>query len=228
MVNVNKLLNIEESEKEIIEPKQIKEINYQEKVYNLSNCLKGFIEILDIAIKRKIEFNQIETENNIGISIFYDKNLFRKKVKKFAYQSTMSSLDKLISENDFMNILKEAMTNLENYGKTDIRLLFYSNKNYIGFSKNNNTIFINYENDKADILLFNRLNDTLTNLELDIAKERDSLEQELKNNIDLDNESSIIIDTNVDIPTKEKEEKEELSFLKTLDGVDDLLEKYKK
>lgn len=227
MVDVNKILNINNEE----EKEEVKIINKEvpiiEQIFELNRTLKEFINLVDTAIKRKIPYTQVKYNGNNGLSLIYTSELYHKKIKNFGLKSTIKKLDKIIDNNNFKNILTNLITDGDKYTKLEYRLLYYADENYVGFNSTNNTIFINYENDETKILIFNLLPIELTELEQSILDSKKELEFENIEQVDNSDENGIDIDNTEGESTEKEEEKENLDFLKTLDDVDELINKYK-
>ncbi|MEQ2561274.1 hypothetical protein [Sutterella wadsworthensis] len=221
MVDVNKILGVpsENTVEKVKNNVKVKK-STEQTLLDLNKSLKLFIEVIDVAIKRKIDFKQINIENNLGISIQYNKDEFSKKVKKFQLKSAMKYLNDIVANSNFENLFEFVETSFKNQDLTYNRLLYYNNTKYIGFDCSNNTIFINFDGNKVEFLLFN-LMDKDTEIEISLKT---------KEKINNTNES---VNNDMELNTNELQEVEEdkisdENYVDILDSADDLINKFRK
>lgn len=221
MVDVNKILGVpsENTVEKVKNNVKVKK-STEQTLLDLNKSLKLFIEVIDVAIKRKIDFKQINIENNLGISIQYNKDEFSKKVKKFQLKSAMKYLNDIVANSNFENLFEFVETSFKNQDLTYNRLLYYNNTKYIGFDCSNNTIFINFDGNKVEFLLFN-LMDKDTEIEISLKT---------KEKINNTNDS---VNNDMELNTNELQEIEEdkisdENYVNILDSADDLINKFRK
>lgn len=221
MVDVNKILGVpsENTVEKVKNNVKVKK-STEQTLLDLNKSLKLFIEVIDVAIKRKIDFKQINIENNLGISIQYNKDEFSKKVKKFQLKSAMKYLNDIVANSNFENLFEFVETSFKNQDLTYNRLLYYNNTKYIGFDCSNNTIFINFDGNKVEFLLFN-LMDKDTEIEISLKT---------KEKINNTNDS---VNNDMELNTNELQEVEEdkisdENYVDILDSADDLINKFRK
>lgn len=219
MVDVNKILGIPDEEKQSLPNQEnnlkIKSIDVILPEFN--KYLRDFTDVIDIALKRGVTFEQITVDDLNGIKIKYEKDIFSKKVKKFQLKSTMKGLNSIIetySFNDIYSYIEESYT--ENL-ITSNRLL-EENSIFIGVDNKSNSVFINFNNDSVYLLLFN------------LITEDTKLENSLKNKnivteVTKDTSEDIDSETNTDL---EVEEEHVDSYLESLNNVDDFINKFRK
>lgn len=221
MVDVNKILGVpsENTVEKVKNNVKVKK-STEQTLLDLNKSLKLFIEVIDVAIKRKIDFKQINIENNLGISIQYNKDEFSKKVKKFQLKSAMKYLNDIVANSNFENLFEFVETSFKNQDLTYNRLLYYNNTKYIGFDCSNNTIFINFDGNKVEFLLFN-LMDKDTEIEISLkTKEKINNTNEAVNN-----------DMELNINELQEVEEDKISdenYVDILDSADDLINKFRK
>ena len=221
MVDVNKILGVpsENNTEEVKSNLKVKK-STEQTLLDLNKILKLFIDVIDVAIKRKIDFEQITIENNLGISIQYNKDEFSKKVKKFQLKSAMKYLNDIVSNSNFEDLLEFVETSFNNQDLTYNRLLDYNNTKYIGVDCRDNTIFINFDENKVEFLLFNLL-DKDTNMEISLKT------KEKINNTDE------VVNNDMKLNTDESQEVEENkvsdeNYVDILDEADVLINKFRK
>lgn len=221
MVDVNKILGVpsENTVEKVKNNVKVKK-STEQTLLDLNKSLKLFIEVIDVAIKRKIDFKQINIENNLGISIQYNEDEFSKKVKKFQLKSAMKYLNDIVANSNFENLFEFVETSFKNQDLTYNRLLYYNNTKYIGFDCSNNTIFINFDGNKVEFLLFN-LMDKDTEIEISLKT---------KEKINNTNDS---VNNDMELNTNELQEVEEdkisdENYVDILDSADDLINKFRK
>lgn len=221
MVDVNKILGVpsENNTEEVKSNLKVKK-STEQILLDLNKILKLFIDVIDVAIKRKIDFKQINIENNIGISIQYDKDEFSKKVKKFQLKSAMKYLNDIVSNSDFEDLLEFVETSFNNQDLTYNRLLNYNNTKYIGVDCRDNTIFINFDENKVEFLLFNLL-DKDTDMEISL-KTKEKI-----------NNTNEVVNNGMELNTDESKEVEENkvsdeNYVDILDEADVLINKFRK
>lgn len=219
MVDVNKILGIPDEEKQSLPNQEnnlkIKSIDVILPEFN--KYLRDFTDVIDIALKRGVTFEQITVDDLNGIKIKYEKDIFSKKVKKFQLKSTMKGLNNIIetySFNDIYSYIEESY--IENL-MTSNRLL-EENSIFIGVDNKSNSVFINFNNDSVYLLLFN------------LITEDTKLENSLKNKnivteVTKDTSEDIDYETNTDL---ELEEEHVDSYLESLNNVDDFINKFRK
>lgn len=220
MVDVNKILGVpsENNTEEIKSNLKVKK-STEQTLLDLNKILKLFIDVIDVAIKRKIDFEQITIENNLGISIQYNKDEFSKKVKKFQLKSAMKYLNDIVSNSNFEDLLEFVETTFNNQDLTYNRLLDYNNTKYIGVDCRDNTIFINFDENKVEFLLFNLL-DKDTDMEISLkTKEKINNTDEVVNNDILTTDESQEVEEN-----KVSDE----NYVDILDEADVLINKFRK
>lgn len=221
MVDVNKILGVpsENTVEKVKNNVKVKK-STEQTLLDLNKSLKLFIEVIDVAIKRKIDFKQINIENNLGISIQYNKDEFSKKVKKFQLKSAMKYLNDIVANSNFENLFEFVETSFKNQDLTYNRLLYYNNTKYIGFDCSNNTIFINFDGNKVEFLLFN-LMDKDTEIEISLkTKEKINNTNEAVNN-------DMELNTN-ELQEVEEDKISDENYVDILDSADDLINKFRK
>lgn len=221
MVDVNKILGVpsENTVEKVKNNVKVKK-STEQTLLDLNKSLKLFIEVIDVAIKRKIDFKQINIENNLGISIQYNKDEFSKKVKKFQLKSAMKYLNDIVANSNFENLFEFVETSFKNQDLTYNRLLYYNNTKYIGFDCSNNTIFINFDGNKVEFLLFN-LMDKDTEIEISLkTKEKINNKNEAVNN-------DMELNTN-ELQEVEEDKISDENYVDILDSADDLINKFRK
>lgn len=220
MVDVNKILGVpsENNTEEVKSTLKVKK-STEQTLLDLNKILKLFIDVIDVAIKRKIDFKQITIENNLGISIQYNKDEFSKKVKKFQLKSAMKYLNDIVSNSNFEDLLEFVETSFNNQDLTYNRLLDYNNTKYIGVDCSDNTIFINFDENKVEFLLFNLL-DKDTDIEISLkTKEKINNTTAVANNGILNTDASQEVEEN-----KVSDE----NYVDILDEADVLINKFRK
>lgn len=221
MVDVNKILGVpsENNTEEVKSNLKVKK-STEQTLLDLNKILKLFIDVIDVAIKRKIDFKQINIENNLGISIQYNKDEFSKKVKKFQLKSAMKYLNDIVSNSNFEDLLEFVETSFNNQDLTYNRLLDYNNTKYIGVDCRDNTIFINFDENKVEFLLFNLL-DKDTDIEISL-KTKEKI-----------NNTNEVVNNGMNLNTDESQEVEENkvsdeNYVDILDEADVLINKFRK
>lgn len=221
MVDVNKILGVpsENNTEEIKSNLKVKK-STEQTLLDLNKILKLFIDVIDVAIKRKIDFEQITIENNLGISIQYNKDEFSKKVKKFQLKSAMKYLNDIVSNSNFEDLLEFVETTFNNQDLTYNRLLDYNNTKYIGVDCSGNTIFINFDENKVEFLLFNLLDkDTDMEIRLKTKEKINNTNEVVNNGIKLNTDESQEVEEN-----KVSDE----NYVDILDEADVLINKFRK
>lgn len=222
MVDVNKILGVssENNTEKVKSNLKVKvKKSTEQTLIDLNKILKLFIDVIDVAIKRKIDFKQITIENNLGISIQYNKDEFSKKVKKFQLKSAMKYLNDIVSNSNFEDLLEFVETSFNNQDLTYNRLLDYNNTKYIGVDCSDNTIFINFDENKVEFLLFNLL-DKDTDIEISLkTKEKINNTTAVANNGILNTDASQEVEEN-----KVSDE----NYVDILDEADVLINKFRK
>lgn len=221
MVDVNKILGVpsENNTEEVKSNLKVKK-STEQTLLDLNKILKLFIDVIDVAIKRKIDFKQITIENNLGISIQYNKDEFSKKVKKFQLKSAMKYLNDIVSNSNFEDLLEFVETSFNNQDLTYNRLLYYNNTKYIGVDCSDNTIFINFDENKVEFLLFNLL-DKDTDIEISL-KTKEKI-----------NNTTAVVNNGMKLNTDASQEVEENkvsdeNYVDILDEADVLINKFRK
>lgn len=221
MVDVNKILGVpsENNTEEVKSNLKVKK-STEQTLLDLNKILKLFIDVIDVAIKRKIDFKQITIENNLGISIQYNKDEFSKKVKKFQLKSAMKYLNDIVSNSNFEDLLEFVETSFNNQDLTYNRLLDYNNTKYIGVDCSDNTIFINFDENKVEFLLFNLL-DKDTDIEISL-KTKEKI-----------NNTTAVANNGMKLNTDDSQEVEENkisdeNYVDILDEADVLINKFRK
>lgn len=221
MVDVNKILGVpsENNTEEVKSNLKVKK-STEQTLLDLNKILKLFIDVIDVAIKRKIDFKQITIENNLGISIQYNKDEFSKKVKKFQLKSAMKYLNDIVSNSNFEDLLEFVETSFNNQDLTYNRLLDYNNTKYIGVDCSDNTIFINFDENKVEFLLFNLL-DKDTDIEISLkTKEKINNTTAVANN-------GMKLNTDASQEVEENKVSDE-NYVDILDEADVLINKFRK
>lgn len=221
MVDVNKILGVpsENNTEEVKSNLKVKK-STEQTLLDLNKILKLFIDVIDVAIKRKIDFKQITIENNLGISIQYNKDEFSKKVKKFQLKSAMKYLNDIVSNYNFEDLLEFVETSFNNQDLTYNRLLDYNNTKYIGVDCSDNTIFINFDENKVEFLLFNLL-DKDTDIEISLkTKEKINNTTAVANN-------GMKLNTDASQEVEENKVSDE-NYVDILDEADVLINKFRK
>lgn len=221
MVDVNKILGVpsENNTEEVKSNLKVKK-STEQTLLDLNKILKLFIDVIDVAIKRKIDFKQITIENNLGISIQYNKDEFSKKVKKFQLKSAMKYLNDIVSNSNFEDLLEFVETSFNNQDLTYNRLLYYNNTKYIGVDCSDNTIFINFDENKVEFLLFNLL-DKGTDIEISLkTKEKINNTTAVANN-------GMKLNTDASQEVEENKVSDE-NYVDILDEADVLINKFRK
>lgn len=221
MVDINKILGVpsENNTEEVKSNLKVKK-STEQTLLDLNKILKLFIDVIDVAIKRKIDFKQITIENNLGISIQYNKDEFSKKVKKFQLKSAMKYLNDIVSNYNFENLLEFVETSFNNQDLTYNRLLYYNNTKYIGVDCSDNTIFINFDENKVEFLLFNLL-DKDTDIEISLkTKEKINNTTAVANN-------GMKLNTDASQEVEENKVSDE-NYVDILDSADVLINKFRK
>lgn len=221
MVDINKILGVpsENNTEKVKNNLKVKK-STEQTLLDLNKILKLFIDVIDVAIKRKIDFKQITIENNLGISIQYNKDEFSKKVKKFQLKSAMKYLNDIVSNYNFENLLEFVETSFNNQDLTYNRLLDYNNTKYIGVDCSDNTIFINFDENKVEFLLFNLL-DKDTDIEISL-KTKEKI-----------NNTTAVANNGMKLNTDDSQEVEENkisdeNYVDILDEADVLINKFRK
>lgn len=221
MVDVNKILGVpsENNTEEVKSNLKVKK-STEQTLLDLNKILKLFIDVIDVAIKRKIDFKQITIENNLGISIQYNKDEFSKKVKKFQLKSAMKYLNDIVSNSNFEDLLEFVETSFNNQDLTYNRLLDYNNTKYIGVDCSDNTIFINFDENKVEFLLFNLLDkDTDIEISLKTKEKINNTNEVVNNDMKLNTDDSQEVEEN-----KVSDE----NYVDILDEADVLINKFRK
>lgn len=222
MVDVNKILGIPDEVENSLPNKESKfnKKSIETIIPEFNKHLRNFVEVIDVALKRGIPYEQITSENLHGIKIKYEKEIFSKKVKKFQLKATMKGLNNIIETYDFNEIYEYIEYSFMDNLMTSNRLL-NSDVNFVGVDSQNNTIFLYFNEDSVYILLFNLIGeDTLLENTLKNKKNSSSsMVEESKETCDLEKEEVVV---------EELKENQVDSYLESLNNVDDFINKFKK
>lgn len=222
MVDVNKILGIPDEVENSLPNKESKsnKKSIETIIPEFNKHLRNFVEVIDVALKRGIPYEQITSENLHGIKIKYEKEIFSKKVKKFQLKATMKGLNNIIETYDFNEIYEYIEYSFMDNLMTSNRLLNID-VNFVGVDSQNNTIFLYFNGDSVYILLFNLIGeDTLLENTLKNKKNSSSsMLEESKETCDLEKEEVVV---------EELKENQVDSYLESLNNVDDFINKFKK
>lgn len=222
MVDVNKILGIPDEVENSLPNKESKsnKKSIETIIPEFNKHLRNFVEVIDVALKRGIPYEQITSENLHGIKIKYEKEIFSKKVKKFQLKATMKGLNNIIETYDFNEIYEYIEYSFMDNLMTSNRLLNID-VNFVGVDSQNNTIFLYFNEDSVYILLFNLIGeDTLLENTLKNKKNiSSSVVEESKETCDLEKEEVVV---------EELKENQVDSYLESLNNVDDFINKFKK
>lgn len=222
MVDVNKILGIPDEVENSLPNKESKsnKKSIETIIPEFNKHLRNFVEVIDVALKRGIPYEQITSENLHGIKIKYEKEIFSKKVKKFQLKATMKCLNNIIETYDFNEIYEYIEYSFMDNLMTSNRLLNID-VNFVGVDSQNNTIFLYFNEDSVYILLFNLIGeDTLLENTLKNKKNSSSsMVEESKETCDLEKEEVVV---------EELKENQVDSYLESLNNVDDFINKFKK
>lgn len=222
MVDVNKILGIPDEVENSLPNKESKsnKKSIETIIPEFNKHLRNFVEVIDVALKRGIPYEQITSENLHGIKIKYEKEIFSKKVKKFQLKATMKGLNNIIETYDFNEIYEYIEYSFMDNLMTSNRLLNID-VNFVGVDSQNNTIFLYFNEDSVYILLFNLIGeDTLLENTLKNKKNSSSsMVEESKETCDLEKEEVVV---------EELKENQVDSYLESLNNVDDFINKFKK
>lgn len=222
MVDVNKILGIPD---EVDNSLPNKESKFNKKpieiiIPEFNKYLRNFVEVIDIALKRGVPYEQITSENLHGIKIKYEKEIFSKKVKKFQLKSTMKGLNNILENYGFNEIYDYIESSFTDNLMSANRLLNID-VNFVGVDAQNNSIFLYFNEDYAYILLFNLI-DADTELENKLKNKKNissNILEDTKETFDLEKEK--VVDA-------ELEENQVDSYLESLNNVDEFINKFKK
>lgn len=169
MINVNNLVYGEPENKRKVKEKKI---NYVKKINEFKQFLINFVDVLDLAIKRKITYSPIEFSEFTGINFDFNQQEFKRKIQKVNLKLTVNGFIKFLNEIDS----EELIENIKNtdYG---IKHLTINDSDYYGIIFKYNSIFYSFESNS--FLLFDDISDYFIKQEK--IKNKQFENQELKN-----------------------------------------------
>lgn len=213
MVKVNKVLGLEDVQKkpEKITPEK-KEIPIEKQVTTFISLLRQSVDVLELAIYRKIPYSQISLDDNFGLKMEFNSEEFKRKIQKFGLKGTVKNFSKCIDEFKLSEIYNQITQNPNVYFPLGVRVLYFEDLQFIGIDTKQNTIYFSI--DKNIFLLFDLLENFPSNLEQKTPEitRKITEKRELNKGIVIDKKDELL------------EEKDVVdNVTDSLDGVDDLI-----
>lgn len=213
MVKVNKVLGLEDVKKkpEKITPEK-KEIPIEKQVTTFISLLRQSVDVLELAIYRKIPYSQISLDDNFGLKMEFNSEEFKRKIQKFGLKGTVKNFSKCIDEFKLSELYNQITQNPNVYFPLGIRVLYFEDLQFIGIDTKQNTIYFSI--DKNIFLLFDLLENFPSNLEQKKPEITRKITEKRESN------KEPVIDKKEEL----LEEKEVVdNITDSLDGVDDLI-----
>lgn len=213
MVKVNKVLGLEDVQKkpEKITPEK-KEIPIEKQVTTFISLLRQSVDVLELAIYRKIPYSQISLDDNFGLKMEFNSEEFKRKIQKFGLKGTVKNFSKCIDEFKLSELYNQITQNPNVYFPLGVRVLYFEDLQFIGIDTKQNTIYFSI--DKNIFLLFDLLENFPSNLE----QKRPEISRKITEKRESNKEP--VIDKKEEL----LEEKEVVdNITDSLDGVDDLI-----
>lgn len=213
MVKVNKVLGLEDVQKkpEKITPEK-KEIPIEKQVTTFISLLRQSVDVLELAIYRKIPYSQISLDDNFGLKMEFNSEEFKRKIQKFGLKGTVKNFSKCIDEFKLSELYNQITQNPNVYFPLGIRVLYFEDLQFIGIDTKQNTIYFSI--DKNIFLLFDLLENFPSNLEQKKPEITRKITEKRESN------KEPVIDKKEEL----LEEKEVVdNITDSLDGVDDLI-----
>lgn len=220
MIDVNKILGVSES---VVEPKIEESVSeplesYSEQLLSFMKSLSGYVSVIDLAIQRKIPYESFVIESKTGLHMVYDSSEFTRRIQKFGLKQKVRTLDKKIESFSFDKMVSELENNYLDYSENKFRLIKHNDQTFLGTQSENNTLFFSKTGDVSSFLLFNSLEDFY------FSWEKEQLNEEEIKEVNVDTtDVSEVLEENKPLKTEEK-----VDFTRELQGIDDLINKYKK
>lgn len=216
------VLDILGEKKGIVNESIVEQIDYTKQTFDVLKELPNYVQVLDLAITRKIPFEKVTVDNQIGLYMVYSPKEFKRKIQKFGLKSNVKRFDTLLNTIEFDKIVNLVKENFDSYQEKSTRLLEWEGKIYLGINVKNNTILFNVSSEVTSFLLFNISDSNEFNLEKSLKIVEKEVVPVISN-----------IPENVYIPKVsenelENEKEKTVDFAKELEGVDDLINKFKK
>lgn len=159
LVDVNKILGIEENEEET--PDELVIENFVEKdLKALGRCLESFPETIRIAINRKVPFSKVPLGNVFGLKILYNQKELDKKVKWLGYSTVKKTFSELLESYTLVEIANYILEKKQNGEETPFRLDYVDDYWYIGLDSLENTVFFSRDENGIYLYLFNLVAET--------------------------------------------------------------------
>lgn len=213
MVKVNKVLGLEDVQKkpEKITPEK-KEIPIEKQVTTFISLLRQSVDVLELAIYRKIPYSQISLDDNFGLKMEFNSEEFKRKIQKFGLKGTVKNFSKCIDEFKLSELYNQITQNPNVYFPLGVRVLYFEDLQFIGIDTKQNTIYFSI--DKNIFLLFDLLENFPSNLEQKKPEITRKITEKRESN------KEHVIDKKEEL----LEEKEVVdNITDSLDGVDDLI-----
>lgn len=213
MVKVNKVLGLEDVQKkpEKITPEK-KEIPIEKQVTTFISLLRQSVDVLELAIYRKIPYSQISLDDNFGLKMEFNSEEFKRKIQKFGLKGTVKNFSKCIDEFKLSELYNQITQNPNVYFPLGVRVLYFEDLQFIGIDTKQNTIYFSI--DKNIFLLFDLLENFPSNLEQKKPEITRKITEKRESN------KEPVIDKKEEL----LEEKEVVdNITDSLDGVDDLI-----